>query len=124
MTARKAQKAPVRRAPRWAWHIHHSTLVEPVLEEYDGSLAERRRYIKNRKPQHEQALRLRLLKYVKGRMPRELTTVVSHTRGAPNTARRAAHSGASRAALAAVERLHKKECPNCPWTGSTIFPKA
>jgi len=22
-----------------------------------------------------------------------------------------------------IEVLHKKECPNCPWTGSSIFPK-
>ncbi len=22
-----------------------------------------------------------------------------------------------------VEILHKKECPNCPWNGETIFPK-
>ena len=101
MTARKAHKAP-----RWAWHIHHNTLVEPVLEEYDGSLAERRRYIKNEKPQHERALRLRLLKYVKGQLPRELIVL----------------RFSSRAVRAAVERLHKKECPNCPWNGETIFP--
>lgn len=24
--------------------------------------------------------------------------------------------------LSAIERLHKKECPDCPWDGETIFP--
>ena len=23
----------------------------------------------------------------------------------------------------AIEELHRKECPNCPWDGKTIFPK-
>ncbi len=26
--------------------------------------------------------------------------------------------------MPAIEALHKRECPNCPWDGKTIFPQA
>jgi hypothetical protein len=26
--------------------------------------------------------------------------------------------------MPAIEALHQQECPNCPWDGTTIFPKA
>lgn len=97
--------------PRWAWHVHHDTLVEPVWEEEYGGLAGRRRYILKTKPPQEHALRLRLMKYVKGQLPPGMS--MSGEKGL---------ALASLRAQRAMKRLHKKECPRCPWDGHTIFP--
>ena len=78
-----------------AWHIHHGILWEPLTEPIENRIA----YIKSNKPTHEQATRLRLLKKIKGPLPDPIT-----------------HK--------AMAALHQIECPDCPWDGSTIFPKA
>lgn len=51
--------------PRFAWHIHHDVLLEPLVE----PIAIRQAYILSFKPPHEVALRLRLLREVKGQLP-------------------------------------------------------
>ena len=75
------------------WHIHHEKLLYEYLTE---PIRARINYIKKEKPKEEVETRLRLLKPVLGKIP---TTEKGW------------------------ERLHKKECKNCPWNGLTIFPK-
>lgn len=101
---------------RWAWHVHHEALAEIVEPGY--SLASRRRYIKQNKPVHEQELRLRLIKYVKGRVPEKVTATAC--REGWTLKRPIVMDG--KPLLDTFERLHKKECPGCPWDGKTIFP--
>jgi hypothetical protein len=77
------------------WHVHHEILVENLTEPLKNRIA----YIKAEKPEEEIKIRLKLLKRVKCKVT-EL----------PNTEK-------------GWERLHKKECPKCPWDGKTIFPR-
>jgi len=46
------------------WHIHHDKLVE-----WSDDIDERIAYIESDKPENEQALRLKLMKPVRGRLP-------------------------------------------------------
>ena len=69
---------------------------EVLVEQLTEPLRARINYIKTNKPKEEIETRLRLLKPVLGKIP---TTEKGW------------------------ERLHKKECKNCPWDGKTIFPK-
>ncbi len=77
------------------WHIHHEELVENLTEPLKNRIA----YIKSYKPKDEIKLRLKLLKKVKCK-----------PENYPHT-------------IKGWEKLHKKECKNCPWDGHTIFPK-
>ena len=52
----------------WCWHIHDTTLLEPLTE----PLKNRIEYIKKNKPKDEIPLRLKLLKRVKGKLPKEI----------------------------------------------------
>ena len=76
------------------WHIHHDQLVENLTE----PLKNRIKFIKEKKPEDERKLRLKLLKKVECKPENYPTT------------------------LEGWGELHKKECPNCPWNGETIFP--
>lgn len=126
----------------FCWHIHHDVLVEPTLEPIKNRIA----YIKAHKPKEEQPTRLRLLRAVRGRLPKELRAAgaaYDKARAAAYKARAAyakaraacvlarwAACGEARAAYDKVlsthrdeiEALHAKECPDCPWDGQTIFP--
>jgi len=53
---------------KFYWHIHHDILVEPLTE----PLKNRIRYIKENKPENEIELRLKLLKPVKGKLPKRV----------------------------------------------------
>ena len=68
---------------------------EKLVEQLTEPIRARINYIKKEKPEDEVKLRLKLLKPVLGKIP--------------NTQK-------------GWERLHKKECKNCPWDGKTIFP--
>ena len=106
---------------KWAWHIHHTRLAEPLTEPLKTRIA----YIKEHKPKSEQALRLRLLKQVKGPLPAALLKADAAWQKA-DAARQKAYASRQKAyaaALPELEALHKQECPNCPWDGRTIFPK-
>src|SRR3990167_1564814 len=102
---------------KFAWHIHHDILVEPLTE----SIEARREFIRSSKPPHEVATRLRLLKVVKGRLPAKLVEAgkaYDEAWAAYNEARKV-HVEALKAEMPAILKLHAKECPNCPWNGKT-----
>ena len=92
--------------------MYHNRLVTAVF--YSAPIKKRREQIKVNKSDSEQALRLRLLKKVKGKIPDSITNKVwsdyidSHRYDLTNKK--------------AIIKLHKKECKNCPWDGYTIFP--
>ena len=52
---------------KFYWHIHHDVLCELLTE----SLKNRIKYIKKSKPKDEVKLRLKLLKPIKGKLPKE-----------------------------------------------------
>ena len=100
---------------KFAWHVHHDILVEPLTE----PIKVRREFIRSSKPPHEVATRLRLLKAVKGRLPAKLVEA-----GKAYVEALTAYDEAWKAAMPAILRLHAKECKKCPWDGETIFPGA
>jgi len=136
---------------KFAWHIHHDLLVEPLT----NNIEQRREFIRQYKPKHEQALRLRLLKPVKGQLPAEVVEAgkawlasgqayddatarwIFAMDHAPEDARAAYDELCRTATISAnkwceyvealkrhakeVEALHRQECPGCPWNGRTIF---
>ena len=115
------------------WHVHHSGM----LMELSTDIQERIRHIKMYKPADEVATRLRLLKPVKGPLPPLIAK--AHAAWEKSTKRvwrdpsfrlRAVRGVAALRLYNAIQRssrlveaLHKKECPDCPWDGRTIFPK-
>ena len=133
---------------KFYWHIHHDTLLEPLTE----PLKNRIDYIKENKPKEEIALRLKLLKPVKGKLSKELVEAGKKCDEAGkkyNEARkkydeagkkcdeagkkyneerkkydeeRKKYDEAGKKYEPQLEALHKKECPNCTWDGKTIFP--
>jgi hypothetical protein len=81
------------------WHIHHEALFEALMEPIENRIT----YIKTNKPTGEVETRLRLLHKVKDtKSLRKAMAENDHD---------------------AIEQLHAKECPDCPWNGHTIFPK-
>ena len=131
------------------WHVHHEMLLEWCYG-YD----ERKQYIQTNKPDHEIDTRLRLFKTVMGSLPEEVVTAEEayvKAEEAHNKAWEAyitagevydkawkayitaeeAYVKAGEALVKAlqnnwakIEELHRKECPNCPWDGHTIFPNS
>ena len=132
-----------------AWHVHHERLCEFLTEPIES----RQLYIKEQKPASEHNLRLKLLKIVKGRLPKGLQEAYQKRQESyqkwqktyqkwqktyqkwqeANQKRQEANQKWQKAnqkwqkalvaAMPAMEKLHKKECPGCPWDGKTIFPK-
>lgn len=124
------------------WHIHHEVLIEPATEPIENRID----YIKKNKPAHEIETRLRLLKPVRGKLPKEVIKAwkayckawkayckardaYCKAWKAYNKARDAynkawdAYYKALQNHKSEIEVLHKAECPNCPWNGKTIFPE-
>ena len=107
------------------WHTHHDILLEWC---YDYE--ERAEYIRAEKPKKEQGTRLRLFQPVKGILPLAVTKagqaigragqVIIKVWQAYNEAGQA-YDDVVLAHKQSIENLHKKECPNCPWNGQTIF---
>ena len=87
------------------WHIHHDILLEPLTEPIENRI----QFIKVNKPKNEVETRLRLMKPVRGKLPK-----LDKARAEWDKAR----------ADPKVLALHAKECPDCPWDGRTIFPEA
>lgn len=119
---------------KFAWHVHHGVLMEVLTD----PIAVRRKYIRDCKPVSEQELRLQLLKPVKGKLPTVLVDAAEALRKArlaigrrfdykqdhALTAARKDMSVARRKTVVAVDKLHKQECPDCPWDAQrrSIFP--
>lgn len=133
---------------KFYWHIHHTVLVEPQTEPIKNRIA----FIKIFKHKREIALRLRLLKPVRGKLPTAVTNAWKaylKARQACNQARNdylntPRHHEAWDTYMDAgnardkerdvyneilanhreeIEALHAQECPDCPWDGYTIFPQ-
>ena len=124
------------KALKFYWHIHHDTLIEPLIE----PIKNRIKHIKGNKPKNEIELRLKLLKPVEGELPKEFIDAwqkYGETRQKYGEARQKYEEAKQRCEEArqkCVEErdspqifaLHEKECPNCSWDKEqkTIFPKS
>jgi len=99
------------------WHIHHKVLLEPPLID---TIINRIDYIKHNKPIEEVPTRLKLLGQVKGRLPFKLLywgfIVLDKGFGS------FVIQDIAKKYQSQINKLHKKECPGCPWDGKTIFP--
>ena|SRR3990167_2334025 len=111
--------------PLFYWHIHHNKLCELLIE----PLKERIAFIKKDKPKEEVSLRLKLLKPVKGKLPKGLVGAGKAYHKAWDAYVKAGEiynkTLKSLSIKRSFEKLHKIEHPNCPWDSdqSTIFPK-
>ena len=117
--------------PYWCWHYHHGVLVELVTE----SIADRIAFNRTHKPESELETRERVIHKVKGKLPARFVAAWGKADAAWDKAYAAwgkadAAWGKADAAwgkayadhMPAILKLHAKECPNCPWDGTTIFP--
>ena len=115
-----------------AFHVHHDNLWE-WCDDYDGRVE----YIRKKKAQGEQELRLRLFRLIPpDRIPGKdnpLWEAYSEAREASEKVREAyiqtweayckAWKALYKAIGAEIEALHKELCPDCPWNDWTIFPE-
>ena len=133
----------------FAWHVHHNVLIELLTEPIENRIE----YIKKFKPKNEVKLRLKLLKVVKGELPKEFVEAWQEYNEARQKDVEAwqKYDEAWQKYYEARQKydktwqkyykvwqkyvevykkyesqilaLHEKECPNCPWNGKTIFSK-
>ena len=132
---------------KFAWHVHHDILLEPLLRPLKTRIA----YIRRSKPQEEIEGRLRLLKLVKGELPAEIIEAgrawvkafkpsfeaekakAEADKASPEAVWLEADETLFKAERAwfealernreAVEKLHWEECPDCPFRNrKSIFP--
>ena len=96
-------------ALQYYWHVHHEVLFEALTQPIQNRID----YIRSSKPKDEIETRLRCM------------TPVLHPGELPAKWREAyaklEEAGAK--CLPQIEALHKKEHPDCPWDGKTIFPE-
>jgi hypothetical protein len=122
---------------KFYWHIHHDVLVEPLTE----PIKNRIEFIKENKPKDEVELRLKLMKPVKGKLPKELVEAGQKwdeewqkwdearqkykEAWQKSCEARQKYKEAGQKYDLQIIALHKKECPNCPWDSKrqTIFSK-
>ena len=98
----------------FAWHVHHNVLIELLTEPIENRI----KYIKKFKPKNEIELRLKLLKVVKGELPKEFVEA-----GQKYYETWQKYVEVYKKYESQILALHEKECPNCPWNGKTIFSK-
>ena len=133
---------------KWYFHIHHDILVEPLTE----PIKNRIKFIKENKPKDEIKLRLKLMKPVKGKLPKEFIEAgqkyveagqkyVKAEQKYDEARQKYVEAGqkyfevelkyfearqkfdeARQKYEPQIIALHKKECPNCPWKNGSIFP--
>ena len=94
----------------WVWHVHHDILLQRLNEPIENRVD----YIKSTKPKSEIPIRLRLLRPAKG-----LGKTEAYAKWEEAYAK---WEEADAKWRPQIEALHKKEDPNCPWNGKTIFP--
>ena len=113
------------------WHVHHDVLLE-----WSSYIRKRIEYIKDEKPVDQVEIRLRLMKPVQGELPAAVVEIGKACEDAwrfywktcDEAVWRAydeawqAYKEALKANAAVLNELHRKECPDCPWDGETIFP--
>ena len=94
------------------WHVHHDTLLE-----WCWSAKERREYIRRNKPEDEIAIRLKLMKPVKGKLPKEFIEADKKRVEADKKWVEADKKWveAYRKHFATIKKLHDREC-GCSWT--------
>ena len=85
----------------WAWHIHHMELCEKIEEPIENRI----QCIITQKPEHERALRLRLMRPI---------SKSSHKVVEPAQAE----------FDKVIKPAHSEDCSDCTWNGKTIFPNA
>jgi hypothetical protein len=116
------------------WHVHHYALVE-----WCTGYKERVAHIRTTKPDNEIETRLRLFAPVQNVPPQLAKAYVEWAKAYAewNKAKSDKAWAKSDKAIAKLakakanakwakvkEVLHLKECPHCPWDGTTIFPQA
>jgi hypothetical protein len=120
------------------WHVHHNRIAEMTY----GPLLDRVEWIKQWKPESEIPIRLERMRPVRGELPPEVVdairdymkTYITYMTGEWNTGsseRGAAYYLAAEVLIKtiennqeAIEKLHREECPGCPWSWDqgTLFP--
>jgi len=112
------------------WHVHRDILIERLTQ----SVQNRINFIRRWKPLEEIETRLRLMKPASRAASKALAVydkaeseaqAVYDNKATPTeawAASKAVYDKAESEAWAQVEAFHKKECPDCPWNGETIFP--
>lgn len=94
------------------WHMHHDFLMLQCWD-YDQRVHD----IKEWKPSREISTRIKYFQFVKGELPEELVEAMTTSAFGSRTI------NLMRKYRIAIETLHAKECPDCPWDGSElIFP--
>lgn len=103
---------------KFYWHIHHDVLVEPAIE----PIGDRKEFIRCNKPKDEVVLRLKLLKPVKGKLPKEVCKTWKARYGAWEAYNKAGevYYKTIKKHKKEIEELHERECPDCPWNGKSI----
>ena len=139
--------------PKYYWHIHHGVLFEQATEpiknriayiksdKLECEVALRLRLLKPVKDQkrliailtaYKKAVATALEAYRKAVAPaweayRKATALASEAYEKVEDSALEAYKKATALASAkrdrAINALHSKECPDCPWDGETIFPK-
>ena len=96
------------------WHVHYDKLCE-----WCYNYQERVNYIKGYKPEHEVETRLRLMKPVKGKIPKEYKKACEKWDEAYKK-----WDEAYKKYLPKLQLLHKKECGCLEWNDKeVVFPK-
>lgn len=126
---------------QFCWHAYHAGSLCQLVD-----IKARQEDIEHIKPEHELPTRRRLMKPVVGELPvgfvkacekeeaaREAWEAAWETAWKAREAREAleavweaawkAWKAAYKTHKAEIERLHAKECPDCPWDGKSIFPE-
>ena len=110
---KRAQRVP---ETGFFWHVHHDTLFE-----WCYSHSSRVRHI-HAKPSYEVKRRLKLFKPIRP-LPTELRKLLAAALS--NKSNRDFHWNEIYEWLSlnddVMEALHRKQCPRCPWNGSSIF---
>ena len=112
------------------WHVHHEVLCEALTEPIQNRID----YIKSSKPKDEIETRLRCMTPVlhpkklpvKWREAYAKRSEAYEKRSEAYAKRSEAYAKweeADAECLPQIEALHKKEHPDCPWDGKTIFPE-
>ena len=110
-------KVRVPQAPKgtWVWHYWH----EPLLAFAERTLSARRQLIRQDKPTYEQALRIARLRPVRDARVKKIMSGVRKkfdVEGRSWSVWLYSYSRAvSRAEKDYILKVHKRECPKCPW---------